>query len=160
MESHWSLGTLIWLPIAFMLVVALVWAGVLFKRAAPRATDSENRVASLTMAYCCLAAAVGIIIGTAAPVTGMWPYKAEYHQWQHHGGTVTSIDKRLVSAGSDSMEEKFVVTFEGDAQQYGCQDTRCASVEEGDTLHLSCKRVWEWAATDGFDCRFVGYEPK
>ena len=57
------------------------------------------------------------------------------------------------------MEEKFVVRYEdGGGQQFGCTDTRCASVKPGDTLTLACKRAWEWAATDGYDCRFRATE--
>lgn len=52
------------------------------------------------------------------------------------------------------------MTFKGDDQQYGCIDTRCAGIEVGDDLSLSCIRKWEWAATGGYDCRFVDYQSK
>lgn len=86
----------------------------------------------------------------------MWfPYDMDYLAWQEVSGEVERIDSRLVPAG-DGMQEKYVVEIDG--QPYGCLDTRCAAVEPGDVLTLNCHKVWEWASTHGWDCRFVAHE--
>lgn len=154
-ETHWALGTVVWLPIRAVLVIALVVVGIYCRRKYYSGTlDSYDESPVGWIGIGCYVV-VFLLIGLT--FWGMYPYKAEYHQWQPHGGEVAKIDKRILSAG-DGMEEKFVVVFEGDKQQYGCQDTRCATVRPGDTLWLGCKKKFEWAATDGFDCRFISYE--
>lgn len=70
-------------------------------------------------------------------------------------GQVDRIEKRLVSGG-DSMEEKYVVLFEGNRQEYRVDDTRAALVKSGDELTVACKRQWQWASTHGYECRWIG----
>lgn len=143
--AHWSLGVLIGLPLAAIVLIGLFGLGVLF------ASGKEWGVAAgFFLAF-------AVFLAFLLSPLGYYPYKAEYHQWQPHGGTVASIDKRLMG-GSDNLEEKFVVRFEGSPQQYGCSDTRCASVHPGDRLSLTCKKDWEYAAVDGYNCRFVSTE--
>lgn len=146
-SGPWSLGTLIWLPILALIVLVCVVAAV----AAWRADEPGFSIGAVLVAF--------VFVGcTALPQIGMYPYKAEYHQWRDVSGTVDKIDRRLISK-SDSMEDKFVIRFEdSNGAQFGCDDTRCASVEEGDALTLSCKRAWQYTGTDGYDCRFVSTE--
>jgi hypothetical protein len=142
-SGTWSIGTLIWVPIATLLILGLVAFAVFMFM------ESE-----LGMGLGFIAAALAIIIGSALPSIGMYPYKGEYHQWRDVSGTVEKIDKRLI-AHDKSMEDKFVVRFANSGgRQFGCDDTRCASVDPGDWLKLSCKRVWQYTGTDGYDCRF------
>lgn len=87
---------------------------------------------------------------------GMYPWKADYHQWRAVTGTVDSIDSRLTTAGqSGGMEDKYVVTFQGNDQEYGVLDTRAAAVRRGDTLTITCVRRWQWTGSHGYDCNFV-----
>jgi hypothetical protein len=142
-SGPWTLGTLIWLPIVALLVLGLVaFAVFCFMESEPGLGVGS------------IALAVAFIVGTALPSFGMYPYKAEYHQWRDVSGTVEKIDKRLIGS-SDKMEDKFVIRFANSGgRQFGCDDTRCASVTAGDWLKLSCKRVWQYTGTDGYDCRF------
>lgn len=89
---------------------------------------------------------------------GMYPWKAEYHQWRPVSGVVDTVDSRILPAGDSSMEQKFVVRFKGSPQQYGVLDTRAAGVKPGDRLTVTCVRRWQWSGTHGFDCNFVSLD--
>lgn len=148
-SGPWSLGTLIWLPVCGLLVlVGLVIAGLAL-------IPTPNRSWGVFSG-----AMVGVfllVLGTALPVIGMYPYSAEYHQWREVSGPIEKIDRRLVSDGDKGMSEKIVVRIDG--QQFGCTDTRCAGASLNDTLTLACKRVWVYASTDGYDCNFRSLDP-
>ncbi|GAB3156407.1 hypothetical protein GCM10027258_62800 [Amycolatopsis stemonae] len=87
---------------------------------------------------------------------GMYPWKSEYHHWNPVSGVVDTVDSRRVATGDQgATEDKFVVTFRGNPQQYGVLDTRAAGVKPGDTLSITCKRAYQWSGTHGYDCNFV-----
>lgn len=155
-SGTWTLSTLIWLPVAVFLTIGSIVAAILLWRCAQSEKGERygDRGPALFLFGCSIFCALCVVIATTV---GMYPYSAEYHQWRETSGTVTKIDKRLISTG-DGMSDKFVVRFDGDGQQFGCDDTRCASVEVGDALTLSCKRAWQYTGTDGYDCRFVSTE--
>jgi hypothetical protein len=94
----------------------------------------------------------------AASAFALYPYKAEYHAWHVHAGTVAHISSRLLATGSGDntgTSQKFVVQFTGSQQQYGIDDTRAALVKPGDHLRLTCIRTHQWGAgVDGYDCRW------
>lgn len=144
-ETSWSLGTLVGFPVLILLTLAIFVGGICLLRVAAR--DTYDPVLPRFAAIFLLILSVGMAITTAV---GMYPYKAEYHQWRTMGGEVVKIDSRLLNGAN----QKFVVTF-ANGDQLGCNDTRCAAIEPGDTLWLSCKRTWQYAGTDGWDCNFV-----
>lgn len=156
-SSHWSTGVLIWGPIAVVLTIGLIVGGMWLLRWSDRI---QSPVDASAIRWCGRGVLILVPVFILANGCGFWPYQAEYHKWEVKSGVVEKIDKRLVSSGDSGMEEKLVVRFAGDSQQYGCLDTRCASVSEGDELALLCKRAWEWAATDGYDCKWGSYVPK
>ena len=146
-HANWSLGVLVGLPFVTIVTLAILcfiaWCFV---------PADEWGLGLIGVAV--------LAVWLALVTLAYWPLKAEYHKWQPHGGTVATVDSRLVSAGDGKgMETKFVVTFAGDPVQVGCTDTRCATVKPGDQLWLKCIRVFEWAATDGYDCRFDTWTP-
>lgn len=152
MDTHWSLGVLIGLPLTILILLVcagIVVTGIRVQMSADAYSGDGGLIAAFFAGFVFL-----VVLGFALSPLGFYPYSAQYHQWQHHGGTVTSVSDRLLKDG-DGMSQKFVVTFSGSSQQYGCNDTRCASVKVGDTLDLSCKRTWQYAGTDGYDCNFV-----
>lgn len=133
-------------------------------------------VAGLVVLFCLLVVAGGVYLKKtegeglgiasgglfgALAVTALWvllafpPFDMDYHRYDTEKGTVESIDKRLVSDGESGMSEKYVVRFEGRSDQLGCLDTRCADVKKGDSLELTCVKVWQWYGTPGHDCEFV-----
>lgn len=154
-SGPWSLGTLIAMPVGLALAIAFAIGGVwlirsdrnLHPSSADKGLVKWLGIGSLGAAF----------ISLGATAWGMYPYSAEYHQWRDVSGTVAKIDDRLIGTG-DGMETKFVVRFEGSGMQFACDDTRCAQVEPGDALTLSCKRAWQYTGTDGYDCRFVATE--
>lgn len=146
-----SLGTIIALPVLLLLAAISGVAGLLLWRYRRRADEFDRPVVIGGAAGAWVLAAC-LLAGTAI---GMWPYKAEYHAWQTTSGTVKTIDARMVAAGDAGMEQRFVVTYT-DGRQRACDDTRCATVKPGDTLTLKCKRAYQWGATPGWDCNWVG----
>lgn len=104
-------------------------------------------------------AAIGAGFLTAVAVFGLWwgmyPWKAEYHQYRPVAGTVERIDSRIAAGANDrGVQQKYVVTFTGNPQPYGVLDTRAAGVRPGDRLEIACVRRWQQAGTDGYDCMF------
>lgn len=148
-SEHWSIGVLVGGPIAALVFIALTllaaWA---FRR---RHHDDYNATDLSVLAWCSAGAAVVVVV---ASVLFFYPFKAEYHQWREVSGTVATTNSRFLS-GDNGTDQKFVVTFDGSGQQFGCSDTRCAGVQKGDDLTLTCKRSWQWFGTPGYDCNFV-----
>lgn len=149
-SGTWTLGVLIWIPVLVITATLLIPAGVWLWKYDER-VDPGYRGFSKAGAITCWVTALTIVV---VSLFGFYPYKSEYHQWREVGGTVKTIDSRLIGT-SGTTESKFVVRFNDSPQQYGCEDTRCASVRAGDELVLSCKREWQYTGTDGYDCRFV-----
>lgn len=148
-SGSWSLGVLIGVPVTILLV--LVCLGVI---ALGALNWDDDGVIAVVLGGVVLVA----VVGFALSPLGFYPYKAEYHQWREVSGEVVDIDKRLVSSGESGMEEKFVVRFDGSSQEFRVDDTRAALVEPGDQLTVACKRQWEYAATAGYVCRWIGSE--
>jgi hypothetical protein len=98
---------------------------------------------------------IGWLIGAGF---GLYPYQAQYHSWRAHAGIVDRISSRFVATGSGNdaaTDQKFVITFKGDPQQYGINDTRAALVHPGDHVRITCIRTHQWGAgVDGYDCRW------
>ena len=152
-SGPWSLGTLIGLPLGVILLVAglviIVRLTVWTHRHPDHRDTSDAGMLRLGVVVATLVIAVGLLVG-------MYPYSSEYHQWRDVSGTAESIDKRLVSAG-EGMSERFVITIDG--QPFGVDDTRAAAANEGDTVNLRCKKEWQYAASDGWGCRWHGVTP-
>jgi hypothetical protein len=150
--TRWSLGTLVGLPAAILGTAALIVGAYFAWRWAKRTRGDKYGEHGVALTFLVLAVA-GVVAAVAGIAWGMWPYKAEYHQWRTETGTVTAVDSRFV--GQDrSTTQRFVVTLDG-VRQRSCDDTRCAQVKPGDALTLSCKRAWQYAGTHGYDCNFV-----
>jgi hypothetical protein len=150
LNYRWSIGVIVGLPIAALLTIGLLIVGVLLVRWARRNPDNYDAGPGFWLGVSSLFGAVVVVALTA---WFMWPYSGEYHQWRAETGTVTQVDSRLI--GQDkSTTERFVVTLDGNRQR-SCDDTRCAQVEVGDVLTLTCKRAWQYTGTHGYDCNFV-----
>ena len=153
LSTSWSLGVLVGLPILLLIVLALAVGGFVLFRKRKDVDDFDAPVVKwLGIGSWALAFVMAVLM--AAP-TGYYPYKAEYHQWRTQSGVVAEVNKRLVGNGDSGMSEKIVVRYEGSTGAFGCEDTRCALVKQGDTLDLKCKRAWQYASVSGYDCRFV-----
>jgi hypothetical protein len=142
MGAHWSLGVLIGLPIFILLLVALLGFGVV------AAIAGEAGLAAGS-----IGSAVVLAVVLLSPL-GYYPYATEYHKWQPVSGTVTAVSNRLISDGDKGMNQRFVVKLQGEDLYYGCDDTRCSTIKVGDTVHLSCKREWQYASVSGYGCRW------
>lgn len=82
-----------------------------------------------------------------------WPFDMTYHRWTEKSGTVETSERRMLGNGK-SMSEMFVVKFKDDETLYRCDDTRCALAKPGKEIRLLCKPEWEYAAVDGWVCRY------
>lgn len=101
-----------------------------------------------------LSSLLWIIFGgvVAVLIAGAWfPFDMDYHARVPVTGVVSESHSRMVSTGN-GMEEKFVIKFEDSGQEFGCLDTRCATIKPGDTLSLLCTKQYDWNSTDGWDC--------
>jgi heme/copper-type cytochrome/quinol oxidase subunit 2 len=151
-----TIATMIVVPLLAAVVILIgvfffvVWRSL-------RARDHDD--ARLALACWILSAVLLVGIG-AATWWGMYPWEAEYHHWTPKSGVVDTVDSRIVPGGSDSksVEQKFVVSFAGEDQQYAVMDTRAAGVKPGDRLTITCVRRWQWSGTPGYDCNFVSLE--
>lgn len=147
----WSLNLISGLIVAVVLIVAAVMLSR-FWYGKNKTADSYDGDMFLWLARGAIAFVV-VVVGITALTT--FPWEKQYHYWEDKAGVVAEIESRLLKDG-DGMSEKYAVRFEGSAQEYGCEDTRCSLVKPGDTLTLRCLRVWEYSGTDGWDCSYVG----
>ncbi len=97
---------------------------------------------------------VAVVIGFAV---GLWPYQWEYHSFKPVAGTVAEVHSRLFAEDQGTTQSYAIRLTSG--KTYRCDDTRCSAVKAGDTIALRCIREWEYAAEDGFRCRFVRHVP-
>lgn len=151
MSDRWSLGILIGVPIIALILIGLFCALMWFTYWSIRERDEDCYMMTAVVAV-----AMVIIVGIAA--VAYFPWKKEYHQWQHHGGEIERISSRLNTSGSGDgrvVSQRFVVSFKGDPGQWSCDDTRCSLLSVGDTLDVSCKRHYQWSGTPGYDCNYV-----
>lgn len=153
-SGPWSVGVYLGIPGAIL--SAALFIGLTFlMRHWWKTADNYDRGMARFLTY---AAGVFTVVTVMVGIAAFYPFGGEYHQFRNVSGTVEQIDNRLIGNGSGGMEDKFVVRFKGSTLQFGCDDTRCASVREGDSLVLSCKREWQYTGTDGYNCRFVSME--
>lgn len=146
-DIGYLVGTSITVTMVIASVLLLLWFKKKFK--VWHVEKWETRLARVLVISIGLVLPLAVWIGT----TGPW-YGLKYQTWDPVSGTVAEIEKRMVADGK-AMSEKYVIVLEGNPQQYGCTDTRCALIKVGELVDLSCKRVWIYAGTDGFDCNYV-----
>ncbi len=154
MTDEYTGGTVATMIVVPILLVILALA-FLFCFLAWRAAREDHSPDAGPLLAGWLFAAILIVSTVVGTWWGMYPWKAEYHRWRTVSGVVATVDSRLTGTADGSMEDKFVVTFEGDGQQYGLPDTRAAALRKGDHLTINCVRIWQWSGSHGYDCRFV-----
>lgn len=142
-EIGYVVGTIIASLIVLVAIIVIIAVWV---------RDSYDKGLISLVAFVVALIVAGLYVWASYPSFDM-----KYHSYKPVAGTVEKINSRIVSDG-DSVNQKFVVIFKGDSQEYGCVDTRCSLVQPGDQLSLSCIQVFVYAGTDGFDCQFVKRE--
>ena len=98
-----------------------------------------------------------LVISTIIYVVAMYPFSYDYHHWVRVDGQVGKIGKRFISNGDNGMSQRYVVSING--QPYGIDDTRASLLRTGDTVHLACKKDFEWGVpreANGWACRWRG----
>lgn len=110
--------------------------------------------------YTAAACAASVLIIGGVTFVKMWPLRYEYHHYVSKQGVVDRIGNRIFTTGSGDTREvnqRYVITFRGDSQQYGIDDTRAASLAAGDRVGIKCKKEHQWFqdyGDDGFACRW------
>lgn len=136
----WSLGVLIGLPIAGLIVLGCLGAIVFGMMCDARELIGGAIIGVVT---------TGVITGFA-----MWPWDPSYHQWKTYTGPVAASQLRMVSDGKTTTQVVSVVFANGDERR--CDDTRCTTLVAGDILSLTCKRDYQFNGTPGWVCNYVG----
>jgi hypothetical protein len=98
-----------------------------------------------------------LVVVSVAWVWASWPLAYDYHHWVDKRVTVTEVSSRLLSDGDHGISQKFVVR-DPSGVFYGIQDTRAALIHKGDTVHLRCKKAYQYGvsrASHGWDCRWA-----
>lgn len=159
-EGNWTLGVLAGLPVNAFFIVGLTLFGlatILASRRTvkPRADGTYPPFHYWATEFVPLGwFSLGIaIVWAGIAAVAYIPYGKDYHYWTPVTGAVEKIDSRLISSDG-GMAERYVFTIDG--QPYGVDDTRAATVSEGDQVSLMCKKEWEWQAVDGWGCRWGG----
>ena len=137
---QWKLSFLIGAPLVAIVLIASVVLIVWLIR------NSEDGIM-----FSIFTAATALIIAIPTFFMTCFPLSSEYLQWRPVEGTVQAVDKRMVRDG-DGMSERYVLQING--VPYGVDDTRAATLAEGDDVSLMCTREWQWAATPGYACRW------
>lgn len=149
--NTWTLGVLIGLPAAALILVASV-AGLAYghrwRKAGYSFPDFRDEMWPLMVVGCPIVAALTLIVTAAA----LFPYEVQYHQFRDVSGVVTDVGHRQIADGK-GMSERYVFVIDG--ARYGVDDTRASLVKIGDRVELSCIKTWEWAATPGDVCRWI-----
>lgn len=143
-----TVATMVVIPL--LLAVCVVGGIVADRMRRARVRQAERD----TCAWVTIMAAVSAVTIAVCTWWGMYPWKAEYHEYRQVSGVVSTVTSRMVATGS-GMEDKFVVRFGGDDREYGVLDTRIAAARIGDRLTVLCVRRWQWTGTHGYDCQFV-----
>ena len=159
-EGNWTLGVLVGIPISALFIIGLTGIGLAIilasrRTAKPRADGTHHPFHFWAGEFIPLGwFSLGIaIVWAGIAAVAYIPYGKDYHYWTPVTGAVEEIDSRLISSG-DGMAERYVFTIDG--QPYGVDDTRAATVDEGDRVALLCKKEWQWQAADGWGCRWGG----
>lgn len=72
---------------------------------------------------------------------------------QHDDLTITSIDSRSAIADETKLTSEFAVEVDGIDGVLISEDPRFLSLDEGDTVNLSCHWVWQYGSADIHSCR-------
>lgn len=148
----WSIGVLVGLPAGIIVFVGgLVLAWFMWRDMA----GYDDELQWFGFIGGCLASLAALVL----LVIGLYPFDSQYHKWTTKTGTVAEVNRRMIANSDDGgTDQKFVIRFTSGTQEYGCNDTRCALVKKGDKVQLSCKRVWQYSGTDGWDCNYLRTE--
>lgn len=155
-QTNPSIGLIVTLPLMILLIIGCIILAIWAKKR-DWGDVYDGGMLQFGLFWGGLGMAVLLFLGT---LYGMFPWTYHYHSWQHISGTVTSSNSRFLTSGSGdskSVDQKFVLTFQGSNQQYGCNDTRCATAKKGDWVEITCKPTFQIFGTPGYDCNFVAY---
>lgn len=159
-SGQWTLGVLIGLPIAVVIVfLLLAVAGLMQWYGRTRASRKSSygwSTRKYMLVWSPIVAAVAVIVA-AITAFSFWPWHAEYHQYRDVTGTVEQVSSRLISAGDQGgSNQKFVVILQQrPGTPYGITDTRASLLHKGDPVHLRCIREYEFGSNNaGYNCKW------
>ena len=72
---------------------------------------------------------------------------------QYDDLTITSIDSRSTVADETKLTSEFAVEVDGIDGVLISEDPRFLSLDEGDTVNLSCHWVWQYGSADIHTCK-------
>jgi hypothetical protein len=92
-----------------------------------------------------------VALGAVLTGVGYWPFMGDYHRLQPTTGVVKAVDSRFLAASS------YVVVTYDTGLVVRCDDSRCATVRQGETLKLLCTKDHQFGSpygADGWACRW------
>lgn len=144
--AQWSGGVVFGLPALLVLLAFCIVLAFLCFRDVKKDPYSDGIIFGVVFGICAIALAIGMVIG-------YWPLKGEYHQWNNKSGLVQSVSSRVKNT-DETVIRDYVVLY-ADGTRLNCDDRRCGLVEPGDRLTLTCKRKWNYAGSDAWECKWV-----
>lgn len=134
--NGYAIGTIIMYVLIGIIVAAGIWITWLSRTWWVMAID---------------AAVVAIVFGIF--VWAAWPpYAMAYHTYQPTTITVRSISSRIIESGN-SVNQRIAVVGTNN-RIYGCDDTRCTTLQPGQTVTLMCTLLWQGNAVPGSVCNW------
>lgn len=148
--ARWDTGLVIswWLfgIIGAICVIVMIGGAVAYR--ASGATSSSPAGAFTT-------GLIGVVICALAIAASWFPFGAQYNRYVPVAGTVQAISSRILGDGSNSVTQRFVITYT-DGRQRACDDTRCSLIRAGDFVTEICERDFQLNnPAEGWNCNFI-----
>lgn len=148
--DSWSLGVLIGLPLACLIVLGLLLAFVVMLWGR---LDIEEEEYHFEYSMGALISGVALLTTLGITLSGLYPYREDFHRYYKVSGNVEQVAHRQISDGN-TMSERYVLVIGG--EPYGVDDTRASLVHEGDHVTLMCKKEWVYNSESGWACNWGG----
>jgi hypothetical protein len=147
--NGYVVGMIIVIVLSALAVLIGLAAGALF------GPDDRDKLVSIPGAI------IGIVCGGAVAALcwgiftwATWPpFSPQYHTYVPVTMTVKEVSSRFISDGGGSVNQRVAITS-ADGTIYGCDDTRCTTLQPGQVVTLLCVKEWEGNGVPGEVCNW------
>ena len=117
--------------------------------------DSEDRNWMLVFTGACVAFIV-MIMGC------LFPWGLSFHVLEQHTGTVSRVEQRYVTSGSDSnvnITKEIVFWLNGENKAYVTDDIRFQALKPGDAVNLRRQEQFNYGGTNTWGTTYISVSP-